>query len=68
MYQMKHYKKGDTKRDDSVSGQDKGCDDENDDDDWQIEMADDEVGAELNDDMSDDDGDEPPRNRLRMTM
>ena len=67
-YQMKHYKKGDTRRDDSVSGQDEGCEDENDDDDWQIEMADDEEGAELNDDMSDDDGDEPPRNRLRMTM
>ncbi len=60
--------KGDTRRDDSVSGQDEGCDDENDDDDWQIEMADDEEGAELNDDMSDDDGDEPPHNRLRMTM
>ena len=63
-----HYKKGDTRRDDSVSGQDEGYDDENDDDDWQIEMADDEEGAELNDDMSDDDGDEPLRNRLRMTM
>ncbi len=54
--------------DDSVSGQDEGCEDENDNDDWQIEMTDDEEGAELNDDMSDDDGDEPPRNRLRMTM
>jgi hypothetical protein len=31
-------------------------------------MADDKEGAELNDDMSDDDGDEPPHNRLRMTM
>ena len=68
LYQMKHYKKGDTGRNDSVGGEDERCDNESDNDNWQIEMADDEEGAELNDDMSDDDGDEPPRNRLRMTM
>ena len=54
---MKHYKKGDTGRNDSVGGEDERCDNESDNDDWQIEMAEDDEGAELNDEMSDDDGD-----------
>ncbi len=69
LYQMKHYKKGDTRQKVSVGEKDEGCANESDDDDWQIEMADDDKGAELNNEMSDDDGDEePPRNRQRMTM
>jgi hypothetical protein len=69
LYQMKHYKKGDTGRNDSVGGEDERCDNESEYDNWQIEMAEEDECVELNDEMSDDDGDEePPRNRQRMTM
>ena len=61
--------KEDTGQNDSFGGKKEGCDNESDNDNWQREMADDDESAELNDEMSDDDGDEePPRNRQRMTM
>ncbi len=41
MYQMKHYKKGNTRQDENVSRHDEGSEEENDESDWRIEMADD---------------------------
>ena len=70
-YQMKHYKKGDTERNEMEGGEDEGCDNQSDEEDWQIEIAEDDEGGELNDEMSDNDEDEdeePPRNRQRITM
>jgi hypothetical protein len=68
MYQMKHYKKGDTRQDENVSRHDNGSEKESNESDWRIEMADDVEFDGIDDGLSNNNGDEPPRNRQRMTL
>ncbi len=68
MYQMKQYKKDDTRQDESISRHDKGSEEDSDESDWRIEMADDVECDGIDDELSDNDGSEPPQNRQRMTL
>jgi len=68
MYQMKHYKKGNTRQDENLSRHDEGSEEESDESDWRIEMTDDVEFDGIDDGLSNNDGSEPPRNRQRMTL
>ncbi len=68
MYQMKYYKKGDTRQDENVSRHDKGSEEESNKSDWRIEMADDVECDGIDDGLSDNNGGKPPQNRQRMTL
>jgi hypothetical protein len=68
MNPMKHYKKGNTRQDENVSRHDKGPEEESNESDWRIEMADDVKCDGIDDGLSDNDGGEPPRNRQRMSL
>ncbi len=60
MYQMKHYKKGDTRQDENLSRHDEGSEEESDESDWRIEMVDDVEFDGIDDGLSNNDGSEPP--------
>ncbi len=68
MYQMKHYKKGDTRQDENVSWHDEGSEEESNKSNWRIEMVDDVNCDGIDDGLSDNNGDEPTRNRQRMSL
>ena len=68
MYQMKRYKKGDTRQDENLSRHDEGSEEESDESNWRIEMADDVEFDGIDDGLSNNDGSEPPQNRQRMTL
>ncbi len=68
MYQMKHYKKGDTRQDENLSRHDEESEEESKKSDWRIEMADDVEFDGIDDGLSNNNGSEPPRNRKRMSL
>jgi hypothetical protein len=68
MYQMKHYKKGNTRQDENLSRHDEGSEEESNKSDWRIKMADDMKFDGIDDGLSNNDGGEPPQNRQRMTL
>jgi hypothetical protein len=68
MYQMKHYKKGNTRQDENLSSHDKGSEEESDESDWRIEMADDVEFDGIDDGLSNNNGSEPPQYRQRMSL
>ncbi len=68
MYQMKHYKKGETRQDENESRHDEESEEESNESDWRIETVDDVECDRIDDGLSDNDGGEPPQNRQRMTL
>ena len=68
-YQMKHYKRGDSGQDGNDHEQNEGRgDDESEEGDWRIEIGDEGEAAGIEDEFSDGDDCEPPRNRQRMSI
>ena len=66
---MKHYKRGDSEQDrnDHEQDEERG-DDESKEGDWRIEIADEGEVAGIEDELSDGNDCEPPRNRQRMSI
>ncbi len=60
MYQMKHYKKGNTRQDEKLSRHDEESEEESNESDWRIEMADDVEFDGIDDGLSNNNGSEPP--------
>jgi hypothetical protein len=68
MYQMNHYKTGDTRQYENLSRHDNESEEERDKSDWRIEMADDVEFDGIDDGLSNNNGSEPPQNRQRMSL
>ena len=66
MYQKKQYNKGNDIQDDEEGGRDKECD-ESDEEDWRIDVEDNDECDGIDDTLSDNE-DEPLRNRQRITL
>jgi len=66
MYQKKHYNKGNDIQDDEEGDHDKECD-ENNEEDWRIDVEENVECDEIDDKLIDNE-DEPLRNRQRMTL
>ena len=66
---MKHYKRGESGHDGNDYEQDKERgDDESEEGDWRIEIGDVGESAGIEDELSDGDDCEPPRNRQRISV